>query len=390
MISELRAEMKHSIYSIFFLLFVCALQAQNINFNLESSQKHYFKMYGHVHYIQKYEDNVIHNADLDVHRIVSVYGYQFSRNTQFVAEIEYEHAKELFVEQAWVKHKLGKGINLKAGLILVPMGMVNEEHEPNFFYSVERPLLDKNIVPTTWREIGVGITGLLTDHSLKYQLYAMNNVLSFDESSKLSPKSGIRGGRQKGAKVTLSGLPSLAGKLEYFGFEDIKLGISAYVGNTNTTIGDGETTAIDAIQSARDSSIVTMGMLSAHGTYSRGALSARAQYTLLGFGQAERFNTFASANIPEMIHGYYTSVGYKFYEKGNAFWRVFARYSKLNHQLKLHENQVKNGELDQSIYTFGINYSPENGVIFKSDFEFYNNKSNKNYRQLNLGVGIWF
>jgi len=374
---------------LFGILLHPVLNAQNISFNLDSQQKHYFKMYGHVDYSQKFEDNVIHNAELDVHRIVSVYGYQFSRNTQFVAEIEYEHAKEVFIEQAWVKHKLGKGINLKAGLILVPMGMVNEEHEPNFFYSVDRPALDNKIVPTTWREIGVGITGLLTDYSIKYQLYALNNVLSFDGDSRLSANSGIRAGRQKGAKVTLSGLPSLSGKIEYYGISDLKMGLSAYVGNTNTTL-EGESPAIDALQSARDSSIVTMAMLSAHGTYARDRFSARAQYSILGFDQSERYNSFTGANIPVLMHGYYVSLGYKFYNKDNKFWRIFTRYSKLNQQLKLNDKQTKVGDLNQSIYTTGLNYSPENGIIFKSEIQFHTNASSKNFTQLNLGVGIWF
>jgi len=381
--------MKSLRYSIYFLLFSVVIQGQNITFNLDSDQKHYFKMYGEVHYSQKMEDNIVYNAELDVQRLVSVYGYQFSRNTQFVAEIEYEHANEIFVEQAWVKHKLGKGINLKAGLILVPMGMVNEEHEPNFFYSVDRPFIDKNIVPTTWREIGLGITGLLTDYSLKYQLYAMNNVLSFDDST-LSAGKGIRSARQKGSKVVLSGLPSIAGKLEYYGFSDTKFGISTYVGNTNTTVGNGEAAAIDAIQSERDSSIVSMAMISVHGTYARGPFSIRTQYSLLGFGKTETYNNYASANIPKMMHGLYTSIGYKFYEKEDEFWRVFARYSKINQQLQLNENQTKEDKLDQSIITVGLNYSPTNGVIFKSDYQIYTNKAKSNYNQLNLGVGIWF
>jgi len=106
--------------------------SQNIDFDKDPTKSLYLRLYGNVDYNQKIEEGIRNNGKLDVHRIVTLFGYQFSRNTQFVAEIEVEHAREIFIEQAWVKHKINNKLNVKAGMLLVPMGFVNEQHEPTF------------------------------------------------------------------------------------------------------------------------------------------------------------------------------------------------------------------------------------------------------------------
>ena len=108
--------------------------------------------YGEILYNQP--DNA--NGELDVQRLVLLFGYKFDERVQFITEIEFEHVKEVYVEQAFINYNLTEGLNLRAGLMLVPMGIINEFHEPTTFNGVERPSLDNAIVPTTWREIGIG------------------------------------------------------------------------------------------------------------------------------------------------------------------------------------------------------------------------------------------
>ncbi len=347
-------------------------------------------MYGHMHYTQEFEENINHNAELDVHRIVALYGYQFSRNTQFVTEIEYEHVQEVYIEQAWVKHKLSKGINLKAGLLLVPMGYINEQHEPTLFYSVERPFLDKYIVPTSWRELGLGITGLLTKQSLKYQIYLMNNVLGYDEGAKITAAKSIRAARQKGAKSTLSGLPSLSAQIEYFGISDLKIALSAFYGPTNTTYGEGREISIDGFDEQLDSTTIDLSMLSLHALYEVNNLSFRGQYSFTHFKDTETYNAFAKSDVPEMMHGFYLVMAYDFLNHSVKSLKPFVRFSHINNQLKLSKGQTENLDLKQNIFTLGLNYSPEKGLVFKTDFQFYQRAGNNNYKQLNAGIGVWF
>ena len=98
------------------------------------------------------------NSELDVQRLVLLFGYKFDERVQFVTEIEFEHVKEVYVEQAFINYNLTQGLNVRAGLMLVPMGIINEFHEPTIFNWVERPSLDKYIIPTTWREIGIELS----------------------------------------------------------------------------------------------------------------------------------------------------------------------------------------------------------------------------------------
>ena len=134
--------------------------------------------YGEVHYNQPLQSGVRNNGTLDVHRVVMLFGYNFSNKTQFVTELEFEHVKEVYVEQAFLQHKLNSYINFRGGLMLIPMGIINEYHEPTTFNGVERPLIDKYIAPSTWREIGFGVTGNVLPASIKYQLYVVSTNLS--------------------------------------------------------------------------------------------------------------------------------------------------------------------------------------------------------------------
>lgn len=115
--------------------------------------------YGEVHYNQKLDSEKRNNGVLDVHRMVLFFGYNFSEKTQFVTEVEMEYAKELWVEQLFVQHKLADFMSVRAGLLLVPMGIINEFHEPTTFNGVERPLIDNKIAPSTWREVGAPAAG---------------------------------------------------------------------------------------------------------------------------------------------------------------------------------------------------------------------------------------
>ncbi|MCF8326873.1 MAG: hypothetical protein K9I29_01140, partial [Bacteroidales bacterium] len=181
--------------------------------------------YGEVHYNQPLSNTRYNNGKLDVHRVVMLFGYNFDDRTSFVTEVEYEHVKEVYIEQAFLQYELNDFINFRAGLLLVPMGIINEYHEPTTFHGVERPWVDKYIVPTTWREIGMGISGNIIQASLRYQLYIINGFNGFDGAANFSGNSGLRGGRQKGAESFMSS-PAFSTRAEYYGFSGFNIGMS--------------------------------------------------------------------------------------------------------------------------------------------------------------------
>jgi hypothetical protein len=142
--------------------------------------------YGQIDYNQRVSGEEFQNGNLDVHRLVLMFGYKFNDRTQVITEVEFEHVKEVYVEQAFLQYEIQPWLKFRGGLMLVPMGIINEYHEPPTFNGVERPNLDKYIVPSTWREIGAGFTGVFPSASLSYQAYIMNGFKGYDDAALLS------------------------------------------------------------------------------------------------------------------------------------------------------------------------------------------------------------
>jgi hypothetical protein len=142
--------------------------------------------YGQIDFNQPIDGDRYRNGNLDVHRFVLLFAYRFTDRLKLVSEIEIEHVKEVFVEQAFINYRLTDYMNLRGGLLLVPNGIVNEYHEPPAFNGVERPNVDKYLVPTTWREIGAGISGTLTSASIRYQAYLINGFNGYDGSARFN------------------------------------------------------------------------------------------------------------------------------------------------------------------------------------------------------------
>src|SRR5207249_563201 len=99
--------------------------------------------------------------------------------------------------QAYVDFLLTRELNFRAGMLLAPVGIINERHEPPVYHGVERPFVDTVIIPTTWFDAGAGIHGELR-HGFRYRAYAMAPLNSLE----FSADEGIREGRQKGRAPT--------------------------------------------------------------------------------------------------------------------------------------------------------------------------------------------
>lgn len=117
--------------------------------------------YGEHHY-NNYRGTNGDDDQVDAHRFVLFFGYDFSDRIRFFSEFELEHSLagegkpgEVELEQAFIQFDTSKSTRLTAGLFLVPVGILNETHEPDTFYGVERNALESTIVPATWWETGV-------------------------------------------------------------------------------------------------------------------------------------------------------------------------------------------------------------------------------------------
>ena len=161
----------------------------------------------------------------DALRAIVYVGYKFNDKLLINSEIEIEHAKEAYLEFAYLDYRFNDAIGLRAGLLLSPMGLVNELHEPPIFLGTKRPYTENQIIPTTWRENGVGVFG--GTESIAYRVYLMT---SLNGSGGFSAK-GLRGGRQKGAKALAQDF-GVVGRIDYVGVPGLLVGASAFSGET--------------------------------------------------------------------------------------------------------------------------------------------------------------
>ena len=144
--------MKKTKLTILITLFTLSFYAQN-----NSSEKQLLSLQTLVSglSIGGYGEMTYNNPDsgsseLDVQRLVILFAYKFDDRVSFFAEIEFEHVKEVYVEQAFLNYGVSDNFSIKGGLLLVPMGIINEYHEPTTYNGVERPSLNNKLVPTTW------------------------------------------------------------------------------------------------------------------------------------------------------------------------------------------------------------------------------------------------
>lgn len=355
--------------------------------------------YGEVHYNQILSNDTRYNGQLDVHRVVMFLGYNFSTRTQFVSEIEFEHAKELWVEQAYIQHKLNRYFNLQAGLMLIPMGIVNPYHEPVTFNGVERPLIDSKIVPTTWREIGIGINGNYLPLSLKYQLMLVNGPVSYDGANGLMNGSKvIREGRQKGASAFISS-PNFAGRIEYFGVSGLNLGLSGYVGKSQSKLYNKISLNDDVLKLKADSSVVGIGMVGFDARYQTGGFQARAQLYYSQLSNTDQYNQFTKKNgvandLGSSMYGYYVEGGYDVLhslERTDMELVPFVRYQEYDTHLTVTSGLQKKDQYTEHVISTGLTLKLSRGVVLKTDVDFAKTKVAPEYTiTLNAGVGVMF
>jgi hypothetical protein len=323
------------------------------------------------------------NGTLDIHRFVMFLGYKFSDRVQFVTEVEYEHATELYIEQAFLTYNISDKLNIRGGLMLVPMGIVNEFHEPTTFNGVDRPSVDGSIVPSTWREMGVGITGRFNEASLYYQAYVFNGFASVNGSKVLGGSNGLRNGRQKGAESTIN-TPNFSAKVDYYGITGLRFGLSGYFGRTQ---------AEDDVQDL-DGADVGISMIGLDARYVNKRFSARGQYIQAILSDTDAYNVLNESDLGSELKGWYAEAAYNLLpltkeQKLDAF----VRYEQYDTHAATKDSSIsRNLAYNRNEWIMGLSYHVAPGAVVKMDYKILDNAVNGNESkgQLNFGLGVWF
>tara|TARA_R110002073_G_scaffold128999_6_gene275272 strand:- start:36847 stop:38031 length:1185 start_codon:yes stop_codon:yes gene_type:complete len=329
------------------------------------------------------------NAEVDVQRLVLLFGYKFDDRTQFITEVELEHVNEVFVEQAFIQYAVTDNFNFRGGLMLVPMGIVNEYHEPTTFNGVERPSMDNAIIPTTWREIGVGVTGKFDNASLRYQAYIFNGFKSVESDGSgaitkglIGGSKGLRGGRQKGIQSTFNNA-NFAAKLDYYGLPGLRLGLSGYFGRTQSPIDVQDIDGAD----------VGISMVGFDARYAKNRFTARGQFVYASLSDTESYNTATGGSLGSSLQGYYLEAAYNLIPLGKRQQLFgFVRYEDYDTHANTEGALIRNDSYNRDEWTIGLSYKIAPGAVLKADYQFKNNAlaGNDTTKQLNFGIGVWF
>jgi uncharacterized coiled-coil protein SlyX len=310
--------------------------------------------YGELHY-----NNIDDEQTIDFHRFVLFASHQFTDKLRFNSELEVEHViasnneehpGEVELEQAYIEYDVSENLTAKAGLFLVPVGIINETHEPPTFYGVERNPVEKNIIPATWWEGGAAINyrvapGVSLD-------FAVTSGLNVGEDYK------VRGGRQKVAEANADSL-AFTSRIKYTAVPGLELAATVQYQQ-------------DVTQDKAGVDKASATLVELHGIYQVEQFTVKALYARWDIDGAE-----AKALGRDEQSGWFIEPSYKINEKVG----VFARYAKYDNTAGNSDDTAK----DQT--NIGINYYLHPNVVLKADWEEHGDSDKNGF---NLGVGYQF
>lgn len=332
-----------------------------IKAQIKLANKTYYGGYGEIHgnWLEGQDSGTSDTDKVDFHRFVLFFGHEFRDDLRFFSELELEHSiagesqtGEIELEQAFIQYDWNEATQITGGVFLVPIGIMNETHEPETFYGTERNNVEVKIVPGTWWEGGVMVTKILQP-GLSADL-AITTGLKGTSADSYNPSSS----RQKVGNATADSLMA-TGRLKYTA-PGLELAATAVI-QSDYCNGNG-----DGCGSAN--------LIETHVVLQKGKAQLRALYARWDIDGAD-----VRAIGADEQDGYYIEPSYKFTDK----FGVFARYS-------MFDNKANSGtDTEKKQYDIGLNYWIDPTVVAKFDY------SDQNYASgerdgINLGLGYSF
>ncbi|MCX7097014.1 MAG: hypothetical protein NTV43_03800 [Methylococcales bacterium] len=343
--------------------------------------------YGEGSYQDIVGDKGDSNDSADLERMVLYVGYKFTDRILFNSEIEFEHATtgegseekgEVSVEFAALDFFIDPMANVRAGLVLMPMGFINLIHEPLFYFGNQRPVVEQRIIPTTWREFGVGVFGAITPN-FTYTAYVVNGLDAQGFTS-----DGIREGRGGGSNAKAEDFGYVA-RMDYVpdALPGTTVGASAYVGNSGQ----------NQVYAGQKADAFTQ-LYEAHVQWKYRGFEFR---TLGSWGHINNANLL-SASIGEVVgsqnYGWYTEAGYDvlplILPDTTQYLAPFFRYEKVDTVAKAPSGWADDLTKDWQIYQVGLQYKPIPNVVIKADYRNFVAKEGTHPDDFNLGLGFIF
>ena len=349
-------------------------------------------------------------STVSLDRVVLFVGHQFNNKIAFFSELEIADARieggkpkgEVGMEQAYLKFSLNPRQYFVAGLFIPRIGILNENHLPTNFNGTERPLVEQLVIPSTWREMGVGFYGQMSTLPVAYSIAVVNGL----DASSFTHGTGIGDGKGGGQRSSGNNLAATASVRAFLG--DFQIQVSGYAGGT-----------LGLSSYEADSLKVSSGMLAApiylgeaNVQYAANGFSAKILGSYISYPKAGDINRSYANNTPSAMYGVYAELAYNLFEtlKSEKFEDkqliAFARYEKLDLNASIPSNGIYDGTLKQSHFLLGLNYLPIPNITIKADVRLTNtgpfNKAllinpppvmrayPENNSFLNIGIGYSF
>ncbi|MFH2134425.1 MAG: porin [Pseudomonadota bacterium] len=316
--------------------------------------------YGELHLNKLKNPNGSNKDELDIHRFVLFMSHDFDDRTRFFSELEVEHSDTgssgvVVLEQAYLEYAVNAAMHLKAGMMLMPVGILSETHEPPTFYGVERNPVEVNIIPTTWSEGGAMLSTRLQDG------LTIDAALTSGLSTTAAANYAVRAGRQNASKAQASDA-AYTGRLKWTGMPGVELAATLHHQTDITQGMDGTAGAATLYET--------------HAVFTRGAFGMRllyADWKLAGSGPA--------ALGADRQYGWYAEPAWRLSER----WGIFARYSRWDNRA----GDNSDSRFQQT--DLGVNFWPHPDLVMKIDYQNQRAPSGQSeYDGFNFGLGYQF
>ena len=329
--------------------------------------------YGEMFWASPSKEGPSGDAYTDVYRFVPYIGYKFSDNIILNTELEFEHGgEEVVIEFMYLDFLFSSAFNLQVGHLLVPMGLVNMRHEPTLYNTIQRPDVERYLVPSTWHETGILAYGEIGDTGLNYTA-GIINALELNNDNNMPgnvTKSWIRSGRVGSEENGPMQRVAFVGRLDYTGIAGLLAGGSMYYGAGT----QGRPSGVDAF------------MYELHTVYEKAGFKFKGLYTQTSVSNAE----YIFAESASGAEGYYVNAEYNVLSTAPTAYRlpIFVQYENYD--------PVSSGgygvDLKQANTTVGLNFFPMDQVVLKADYVMvdYKNSAFEDYNTVSLGLGFIF
>lgn len=314
-------------------------------------------------------------SSIDLLRAVLYTGYRFNDRFIFNSEIEFEHGgEEVSVEFAYLDYRLTDWVSARGGMLLLPLGLVNEFHEPNVFIGTRRPETERRIIPSTWHENGAGVVG--SAGPVSFRAYVVNGMNAAGFTS-----NGLRDGRQGGIEARADDW-GFAGRADVTPIPGVFAGVGLYRGNSG--------------QDQFASTKAGTSIVEVHGQAQVRGFDVRGLFAHASIADAAALNDelglTGSASIGRAMQGGYAHVAYNVLSQRatSVSLAPFYRFEQLNTQADVPAGFAANPSRDVRWHTVGVELKPIGNIAVKADYQRNTNKASTGRDQFNVSLGYAF